>query len=144
MTVHDDDEMTTRPGALSRYQAGRMAAEYIASDPTRYGKWTGWHTAGINVAGSFLLGGITATPSIDVRKVNGPAVTTALPTTGLLPPTLQGLSPRAKLMMGVGYVSFGRYISYAPRHTLSQDMYFFFHSCLFPLLWSLTVSVEGT
>jgi hypothetical protein len=101
-------DMTT--GALSRYQAGRMAAEYIASDPTRYSKWTGWHTAGINVAGSLLLGGIAATPSIDVRKVNGPvataataAATTSAPT-GFLPPSLYGLSPRAKLMMGVGYV----------------------------------------
>jgi hypothetical protein len=89
-------------GALSRYQAGKVAAELIATDPNRFGKLTGWHTAGINVAGSFLLGGISAAPSIDVAKVNGGASS---------PPAspkvawqqFQGLSPRTKLMMGVGF-----------------------------------------
>ena len=87
-----------RAGALSRYQAGRVAAEFIASDPTRYGKLTGWHTAGINVAGSFLLGGISATPTVNVAKVNAQG---AQPTRKAWQ-GLQGLSPRTKLMMGVG------------------------------------------
>ena len=85
-------------GALSRYQAGRMAAEFIASDPKKYGKLTGWHTAGINVAGSFLLGGISATPTVNVAKVNAQG---AQPTRKAWQ-GLQGLSPRTKLMMGVG------------------------------------------
>ena len=82
-------------GALSRYQAGRVAAEFIASDPKRYGKLAGWHTAGINVAGSFLLGGITAAPTVvNVARINAQ---------GAQPKgALQGLSPRTKLMMGVG------------------------------------------
>lgn len=90
-------------GALTRYQVGQMAAKLIASDPKQYGKLTGWHTAGINVAGSFLLGGISATPSsIDVRKVNGMASPSSS-RRSRLPPQLQGgMSPRTKLMMGVG------------------------------------------
>jgi hypothetical protein len=76
-----------------------MAAKFIASDPKQYGKLTGWHTAGINVAGSFLLGGIAATPSIDVRKVNGSQSSSS---NRFLPTSFQGMSPRTKLMMGVG------------------------------------------
>jgi hypothetical protein len=84
-----------------------MAAEFIASDPNRFGKLTGWHTAGINVAGSFLLGGISATPTINVAKVNShlpPTNDGASATTKALRQKFQGLSPRTKLMMGVGYV----------------------------------------
>ncbi|KAG7341357.1 CrcB-like domain containing protein [Nitzschia inconspicua] len=88
-------------GALSRYQVGQMAAKYIASDPKQYGKLTGWHTAGINVAGSFLLGGISATPSIDMSKVNGSQATSF--NSRRLLPSIQGMSPRTKLMMGVGF-----------------------------------------
>ena len=29
-------------GALSRYQAGKVAADFIATDPKRFGKLTGW------------------------------------------------------------------------------------------------------
>jgi fluoride ion exporter CrcB/FEX len=92
------------PGALTRYQVGQMAAKFIAQDPKQYGKLSGWHTAGINVAGSFLLGGISATPSsIDVRKVNGMASPSSSSRSSFLPPQLQGgMSPRTKLMMGVG------------------------------------------
>jgi CrcB protein len=71
-------------GALCRHQIGRVAAERIAADPKRYGPWTGWHTAGINIFGSFLLGGIVGSPiSTPQRAV--------------------GLSPRAKLLLGVGF-----------------------------------------
>jgi len=29
-------------GALSRYQAGKIASDFIATDPKRFGKLTGW------------------------------------------------------------------------------------------------------
>lgn len=70
-------------GALCRHQAGRLAAEWIAKDPRRT-PYQGWHTAAINVGGSFLLGGISAAPS---SSSHAP----------------KGLTPRTKLMMGVGF-----------------------------------------
>jgi hypothetical protein len=29
-------------GALSRYQAGKVAADFISTDPKRFGKLAGW------------------------------------------------------------------------------------------------------
>lgn len=55
-------------GALSRYHAGRIATEWIATDPNRLGKFAGWHTAGINIGGSFLLGGISASPVVTSER----------------------------------------------------------------------------
>jgi len=89
-------------GALSRYQVGRMAAEWIATDPNRLGKLGGWHTAGINMGGSFLLGGITASPVVQAKPRFA---------------SMQGLSPRAKLMMGVGFCG-----SYTTFSTYSVDV----------------------
>jgi len=71
-------------GALCRYQVGRVATERIAADPKRFGLYTGWHTCGINVLGSFVLGAFAGSP-----------VATS--------PKATGLTPRAKLMMGVGF-----------------------------------------
>mmetsp|Transcript_61274 Transcript_61274/g.149990 ORF Transcript_61274/g.149990 Transcript_61274/m.149990 type:complete len:162 (+) Transcript_61274:24-509(+) len=90
-------------GALSRYQAGRIATEFIANDPNKFGKFAGWHTAGINVGGSFLLGGISGAPT--VAKVNGSSAVprSSAASTSPLFQNFQGLSPRAKLMMGVGF-----------------------------------------
>jgi fluoride ion exporter CrcB/FEX len=124
-------------GAVSRYQAGRWAAEWIATDPKRLSKFAGWHTAGINIGGSFLLGAISASPVIGASTTSGgaiggnkepPTTRTGSPTTTTTttpPPTttttsrknnglvhhpklqsLQGvlsLSPRAKLLLGVGF-----------------------------------------
>jgi fluoride exporter len=73
-------------GALSRYQAGQTAAQWIAKDPTKRATFQGWHTAGINVAGSFVLGSLAGTP-------------VKVPTSAMTP----GLSPRTKLLMGVGF-----------------------------------------
>ena len=88
-------------GAISRYQAGRLAAEYIASDPKRFGHLTGWHTAAINISGSFVLGGVTGTPLISRTTKSG--------VNGNI-----GLSPRAKLMFGVGFCgSFTTFSTYS-------------------------------
>lgn len=98
-------------GALSRYQAGRLAAEWIATDPNRLGKFAGWHTAGINVGGSFLLGGIAGSPVLNTPPLPPPPVSPR--TTNVVTPNrffaskqfqkFQGLSPRTKLMLGVGF-----------------------------------------
>jgi hypothetical protein len=37
-------------GAVSRYQAGQMAAGMIARNPKQLEPWRGYHTAGINIA----------------------------------------------------------------------------------------------
>ena len=79
-------------GALSRYQAGEMAAQWIAKDPRTRSHLHGWHTAGINIAGSFALGGLTSTPT-----ATSAATSTPVPKFG------GGLSPRTKLMMSVGF-----------------------------------------
>mmetsp|Transcript_1954 Transcript_1954/g.4574 ORF Transcript_1954/g.4574 Transcript_1954/m.4574 type:complete len:109 (-) Transcript_1954:783-1109(-) len=86
-------------GALSRYQAGKVAADFISTDPKRFGKLAGWHTAGLNISGSFLLGVIYAMPTVDVNKVN--QIQSGMAKNPL--ERFQGLTPRAKLMLGVGY-----------------------------------------
>jgi len=86
-------------GALSRYQAGKIASDFIATDPKRFGKLTGWHTAGLNISGSFLLGVISAMPTVDVDKINQFQSNKPFE-------RFQGLSPRAKLMLGVGMYLF--------------------------------------
>lgn len=83
-------------GALCRYQAGRVAADRIAADPKRFGVYTGWHTCGINVLGSFVLGGVAGSP-----------VATSSP-------KATGLTPRAKLLLGVGFCgSFTTFSTYS-------------------------------
>lgn len=71
-------------GAYSRFHIGRLATEKIAQDPKRFGVYSGWHTAGINIAGSFILGIVSQAP---VSK------STNIP----------GLTHRTKLMLGVGF-----------------------------------------
>lgn len=78
-------------GALARYHAGRAAAEWIAQQPATRQRWTGWHTAGINVAGSFILGGVTGMPAA------------AKPPTKAASAVAVFLPPRQKLLMGVGF-----------------------------------------
>jgi len=57
------------------------------------------HTAGLNVSGSFLLGVIYAMPAVDTNKINQLQSGVA----GKPLDRFQGLTPRAKLMLGVGF-----------------------------------------
>lgn len=91
-------------GAVSRHQAGKLAAEWIASDPQRLGRYQGWHTAAINVGGSFVLGSVAGAPLTTPSLVRTkPSATPAF-----------GLSPRAKLLLGVGFCgSFTTFSTYS-------------------------------
>ena len=90
-------------GAFSRYQCGRIAAEWIASDPHRLGKFSGWHTSAINVGGSFLLGGIAASPVVTSDPSYEKKMTAFSGDAKRRIMQFKGLSPRTKLMMGVGF-----------------------------------------
>lgn len=74
-------------GAVSRYQVGNIATRIIAEDK-RLAAFTGWHTAAINVFGSFILGSLAGVPTIDPSTKNQ---------------ELKGISPRMRLMAGVGF-----------------------------------------
>eukprot|EP00536_Pseudo-nitzschia_multiseries_P005985 jgi/Psemu1/192044/e_gw1.122.65.1 len=68
------------------------------------------HTAGLNISGSFLLGVIYGMPTIDVDKVNRIQ-------SGMVKnpwERFQVLTPRAKLMLGVGFCgSFTTFSTYS-------------------------------
>lgn len=74
-------------GAISRYQIGNIATRIIAEDK-RLSPLTGWHTAAINIFGSFILGSLAGTPTIDASTTKQDA---------------KGISPRMRLMAGVGF-----------------------------------------
>jgi CrcB protein len=73
-------------GALSRYQIGNIATRIIAEDK-RLSPLTGWHTAAINIFGSFILGTLAGTPTLDTSAKQD----------------MKGISPRVRLMAGVGF-----------------------------------------
>ena len=74
-------------GALSRYQLGNIATRIIAEDK-RLSPLTGWHTAAINIFGSFILGSLAGTPTIDASTTKQ---------------DVRGISPRMRLAAGVGF-----------------------------------------
>lgn len=92
-------------GAMSRHHVGKLASEWIATDPNRLGSFSGYHTAAINIGGSFILGGVAGAPV---------AQQPSLPTPKGVGPASFGLTPRAKLMLGVGFCgSFTTFSTYS-------------------------------
>ena len=78
----------------------------------------GWHTAGINIVGSFILGGVFATPlSNATKQMQASKVVQHQPKAKIVPNVPQGsaingsmnslfamsMSPRMKLLVGVGF-----------------------------------------
>mmetsp|Transcript_25682 Transcript_25682/g.53068 ORF Transcript_25682/g.53068 Transcript_25682/m.53068 type:complete len:150 (-) Transcript_25682:46-495(-) len=77
-------------GALCRYQIGYVFTRRISND-TRLSSQSVWHTAGINVFGSFVLGAIAGLPSV------APTATKEGRANAFI------LSPRVRLLTGVGF-----------------------------------------
>ena len=83
-------------GAYCRYQIGRFVTSKFerTCTSTSPSPWMGWHTAGINIVGSFILGGISQAPESPMLR--------------------EGLTARTKLMLGVGFCgSFTTFSTYS-------------------------------
>jgi fluoride ion exporter CrcB/FEX len=89
-------------GAIFRHQISKIAVERISKDP-RLGYLQSWHTAGINITGSFILGGIFSSPLIDLPS----ATTNSSSRLNEFPSNTKmssfGLKQRMKLLLGVGF-----------------------------------------
>lgn len=93
-------------GALSRYQVGEMAGAWIAKDHVKRAHLQGLHTAGINIAGSFALGSLAGIPTFTTATATTSSSSTTAAASKKTPQflnQLQGLSPRTKLLLGVGF-----------------------------------------
>ena len=76
---------------------GALAAHWISQQPSARAKFASWHTAAINIGGSFILGGITSAASTTTMATKTPLI-----------------SPRMKLCWGVGFCgSFTTFSTYS-------------------------------
>lgn len=101
-------------GALARYKVGTTATEYLSKQKnSSLSKYQGWHTAGINILGSFTLGFISGTPTIYDNIIAKSGISQT-PPSAAAPSTSVGLTPRMKLMSGVGFCgSFTTFSTYS-------------------------------
>jgi len=76
-------------GAVCRYQIGNIVTRKIQERP-HLSYFAGWHTAGINIVGSFVLGTLAGMPTVD------PAAASSLD-------QRRGITARSRLCMGVGF-----------------------------------------
>lgn len=128
-------------GALCRYQIGKVATEHISKDP-KLKHLTGWHTAGINIIGSFILGGVFSTPLVATGNEKNiiQQVPIAVPKSNNVNVSNNGLrsaltfgsmTPRMKLLLGVGFCgSFSKFhylldLLFLPHATLKLKLHHF-------------------
>ena len=91
-------------GALCRHEIGNFATRSIAENPKRLDFLSGWHTCGINICGSLVLGFLAGVPTINptaTSNSNGDKL-------------MKGISPRTRYCMGVGFCgSFTTFSTYS-------------------------------
>ena len=75
-------------GSLCRWQVGSLVNRAIETQP-RWAYYQGWHTAGINVLGSFILGSLAGVPTVDSAAASIE--------------NHRGITARTRLMAGVGF-----------------------------------------
>mmetsp|Transcript_28772 Transcript_28772/g.52056 ORF Transcript_28772/g.52056 Transcript_28772/m.52056 type:complete len:196 (+) Transcript_28772:29-616(+) len=73
-------------GAVCRYQIGNIVTRKIQEHP-RLTYFQGWHTAGINILGSFVLGTLAGVPTVDPAASHDK----------------RGITARSRLLAGVGF-----------------------------------------
>jgi len=84
-------------GAVCRWQIGNIVTRIIEKHP-RWLYFLGWHTAGINIVGSFLCGTLAGIPTVDAAASHDQS----------------GITARTRLMAAVGFCgSFTTFSTYS-------------------------------